>query len=476
MFKHLPKEAMQELAARLSRMSIRDVDFEPERHPKDEDIVVIVQKGVNKKIRLGDLRSALIGGLDYSDLSVGMLEEIADYVIEKIESEKLDEWCKKCGGSSDTTTTKTYTFVITSVTPSGAAVKVNGSAYTVGTSLTVNEGDTVKVTATASGYDDYSASYTVSKDTSVTIAMTKTAVTPTTYTFKITSVTPSSASVKVNGSSYTTGTSLPVASGDSVVVTATADGYEDYSKTYTIGATNMSVSVVMTAKTVDPTKYSFVITSVNPSEAAVKVNGKAYTVGDELSFESGAEVTVTASAKGYDIYSEKYTISDNTEVSVTMSKITWWKWSNLDSGNGDSSLSYEVYINSRVKGDANSGSGYGIDDDLIIKSSLSGVEIAYSYADSSTGKFPTGSLVYSVTLPKNTTGIAREITISLYAADGTTVLASYVINQKSTAEQSQTGSIAVSATELSFDYTGGERSLTVQSNKDFTIDIDDNNN
>lgn len=401
MFKHLPKEAMQELAARLSRMSIRDVDFEPERHPKDEDIVIIVQKGVNKKIRLGDLRSALIGGLDYSDLSVGMLEEIADYVIEKIESEKLDEWCKKCGGSSDT---------------------------------------------------------------------------PTTYTFKITSVTPTSASVKVNGSSYTTGTSLPVASGDSVVVTATADGYEDYSKTYTIGATNMSVSVVMTAKTVDPTKYSFVITSVNPSEAAVKVNGKAYTVGDELSFESGAEVTVTASAKGYDIYSEKYTILDNTEVSITMSKITWWKWSNLDSGNGDSSLSYEVYINSRVKGDENSGSGYGINDDLIIKSSLSGVEIAYSYADNSTGKFPTGSLVYSVTLPKNTTGIAREITISLYAADGTTVLASYVINQKSTAEQSPTGSIAVSATELSFDYMGGERSLTVQSNKDFTIDIDDNNN
>lgn len=59
MFKHVPKEAMDELMARLSTMSIKDTDFDLAEDADPNSCVVIVQDGVNKKISLRDLKAGL---------------------------------------------------------------------------------------------------------------------------------------------------------------------------------------------------------------------------------------------------------------------------------------------------------------------------------------------------------------------------------------------------------------------------------
>lgn len=290
----------------------------------------------------------------------------------------------------------THTFTITSVSPSNASIKVNGSAYTVGTALTFAEGASIVVTATASGYNDYSATYTMgTSNMTGVMAMTKK-----THTFKITSVTPSGATVKVNGSAYTINSSLTFAEGATITVTATASGYNDYSATYTMGTSDMSKTISMTVTT-----YTFKITSVSPTGATITVNNSAYTVGTSLTFNSGTSVTVKATAAGYDDYSKTYTISSDTSdtISMTASNPSWdLTDQTLDSG------AHTITVH-------------------VIDKGSKGWKIMTGTYTITSG---TGDKTYTYNLSANTTTTTKTNTIKLTSSTGSTTYATAVITQQ----------------------------------------------
>ena len=138
---------------------------------------------------------------------------------------------------------------------------------------------------------------------------------------------PSSATVTINGLS-TKSISLPA--GSSVAIVAKLSGY--YDKTINIGSLVKDETVEIEFTDADKipvtTTYNVTIGTPTPANAVIKVNGVTKNPGDVLVAEAGTVLVVTATANGYQPYSENVIVDSSKTIApvLTPQPVTNYKY------------------------------------------------------------------------------------------------------------------------------------------------------
>ena len=134
-----------------------------------------------------------------------------------------------------------YRLTINTV-PSGAFVYMNNSLVTSKTKEFAPD-TIVNVRVQLSGYDTVNKNYLMNENITDTIHLYESA--PTKYIVTIGTPTPSNAVIKVDGVTHQPGDTIEVNAGTRITVTATADGYQNYSHQFTINS-NKTITPVLT--------------------------------------------------------------------------------------------------------------------------------------------------------------------------------------------------------------------------------------
>lgn len=146
------------------------------------------------------------------------------------------------------------------------------------------------------------------------------------YTVNIITI-PSSATVTINGLS-TKSISLPA--GSSVAIVAKLSGY--YDKTINIGSLVKDETVEIEFTDADKipvtTTYNVTIGTPTPANAVIKVNGTTKNPGDVMVVEAGTVLVVTATANGYQPYSENVIVDSSKTIApvLTPQPVTNYKY------------------------------------------------------------------------------------------------------------------------------------------------------
>lgn len=194
-------------------------------------------------------------------------------------------------------TQSTFTVTIGQPVPINAKIYVNDTLYNPGDKLTVNAGTSINIRATADGYNDYTNTFVVNSD--VTVSPVLTAGT-TFYNVTVGTPTPANAVIKINGVVKNVGDVITVESGTPIVVTAEADGYRPYSENITINK-NTTISPVLTA--IPATTYTY--------KVVVRVDGTEI---------NDATIVLTNQSTSQSVAGNQITVSPNTSVGVVISK------------------------------------------------------------------------------------------------------------------------------------------------------------
>lgn len=197
-----------------------------------------------------------------------------------------------------------YTFTI-NPTPSGATVTINGATRT---SYQCPAGTNITWSVAASGYVTQNGTYTMTaaNHTENVVLSAEQG-----YTFTVVP-TPSDATVTINGS---TRTSYTCPAGTTITWSVSKTGYTTQNGTYTMGASDRTEYVTLTA-----VNYTFTI-SASPSGCTVVINNVERT---SYSCPAGTEITWSVSKTGYTTQTGSYTMtaSNHTE-NVTLSQVTY---------------------------------------------------------------------------------------------------------------------------------------------------------
>lgn len=146
------------------------------------------------------------------------------------------------------------------------------------------------------------------------------------YTVNVITI-PSSATVTINGLS-TKSISLPA--GSSVSIVAKLSGY--YDKTMNIGSLVKDESIEIEFTDADKipvtTTYNVTIGTPTPANAVIKINGITRNPGDILTVEAGTVLVVTATANGYQSYSENVIVDSSKTIApvLTPQPVTNYKY------------------------------------------------------------------------------------------------------------------------------------------------------
>ena len=146
------------------------------------------------------------------------------------------------------------------------------------------------------------------------------------YTVDVITI-PSSATVTINGLSTK---SIILPAGSSVAIVAKLSGY--YDKTMNIGslAKDETIEIEFTDADKIPvtTTYNVTIGTPTPANAVIKVNGTTRNPGDILTVEAGTVLVVTATANGYQPYSENVIVDRSKTIApvLTPQPVTNYKY------------------------------------------------------------------------------------------------------------------------------------------------------
>ena len=227
------------------------------------------------------------------------------------------------GGGSDK---KKYSLTI-NTNPSSATVKMNGIVVSSKTKE-FDEGTTVTVEVSASGYTTKTRTYTLNDDITDTISLD--AITTVKHRLTINTV-PSGAFVYMNNSLVSSKTK-EFDEGTVVNVRVQLSGYNSVTRSYTM---NSDITDTITLSQVQPTTYIVTIGTPTPSNAVIKVDGVTKQAGDTIEVTAGTRITVTATADGYENYSQQFTINSNRTITPVLTKIPDVRVFTID-GNSDS--------------------------------------------------------------------------------------------------------------------------------------------
>lgn len=194
-------------------------------------------------------------------------------------------------------TQSTFTVTIGQPVPINAKIYVNDTLYNPGDKLTVNAGTSIDIRATADGYNDYTNTFVVNSDVTVSPVLTAGV---TFYNVTVGTPTPANAVIKINGVVKNVGDVITVESGTPIVVTAEADGYRPYSENITINK-NTTISPVLTA--IPATTYTY--------KVIVRVDGTEI---------NDATIVLTNQSTSQSVAGNQITVSPNTSVGVVISK------------------------------------------------------------------------------------------------------------------------------------------------------------
>lgn len=194
-------------------------------------------------------------------------------------------------------TQSTFTVTIGQPVPVNAKIYVNDTLYNPGDKLTVNAGTSINIRATADGYNDYTNTFVVNSDVTVSPVLTQGV---TFYNVTVGTPTPANAVIKINGVVKNIGDVITVESGTPIVVTAEAEGYNYYSENITINR-NTTISPVLTA--IPATTYTY--------KVVVRVEGTEI---------NDATIVLTNQSTSQSIAGNEITVSPNTSVGVVISK------------------------------------------------------------------------------------------------------------------------------------------------------------
>ena len=194
-------------------------------------------------------------------------------------------------------TQSTFTVTIGQPVPVNAKIYVNDTLYNPGDKLTVNAGTSINIRATADGYNDYTNTFVVNSDVTVSPVLTQGV---TFYNVTVGTPTPANAVIKINGVVKNVGDVITVESGTPIVVTAEAEGYNYYSENITINR-NTTISPVLTP--IPATTYTY--------KVVVRVDG--IEIND-------ATIVLTNQSTSQSIAGNEITVSPNTSVGVVISK------------------------------------------------------------------------------------------------------------------------------------------------------------
>lgn len=194
-------------------------------------------------------------------------------------------------------TQNTFTVTIGQPVPVNAKIYVNDTLYNPGDKLTVNAGTSINIRATADGYNDYTNTFVVNSDVTVSPVLTQGV---TFYNVTVGTPTPANAVIKINGVVKNVGDVITVESGTPIVVTAEAEGYNYYSENITINR-NTTISPVLTA--IPATTYTY--------KVIVRVDGTEI---------NDATIVLTNQNTSQSVAGNQITVSPNTSVGVVISK------------------------------------------------------------------------------------------------------------------------------------------------------------
>lgn len=195
-----------------------------------------------------------------------------------------------------------YTLTV-NATPSDATVKLNNQ---VRNSITVEQGTTVSISVSKTGYRTHTENVTVDRDTvkDITLTALKTCVLTVTAT-------PSDAVIEINGSVTSTYTGYE---GEEVTVYVSASGYRSENRTVTLSEETQTLHVNLE----ELEGFLFKITVISPAEAILKVNGTQRTSPYELICTDGDYITWEVSAEGYITQSNRFYIHEDVELEITL--------------------------------------------------------------------------------------------------------------------------------------------------------------
>ena len=216
-------------------------------------------------------------------------------------------------------TQSTFTVTIGQPVPINAKIYVNDTLYNPGDKLTVNAGTSIDIRATADGYNDYTNTFVVNSDVTVSPVLTAGV---TFYNVTVGTPTPANAVIKINGVVKNVGDVITVESGTPIVVTAEADGYRPYSENITINR-NTTISPVLTAIPATTYTYKVIVrvdgTEINDATIVLTNQSTSQSVaGNEITVAPNTSVGVVISKTGYQTRSFTKIITGNTTDTIDL--------------------------------------------------------------------------------------------------------------------------------------------------------------
>lgn len=172
------------------------------------------------------------------------------------------------------------------------------------------------------------------------------------YTVNVITI-PSSATVTINGLSTK---SISLAAGSSVSIVAKLSGY--YDKTMNIGSLvkdeTIEIEFTDTDKIPVTTTYNVTIGTPTPANAVIKVNGITRNTGDILTVEAGTVLVVTATANGYQPYSENVIVDKSKTIApvLTPQPVTNYKYTVVVRVNGSVINDATVVLTNQTSGES----------------------------------------------------------------------------------------------------------------------------